>query len=121
MGGSVWMLGMARQLRIQYQGAIYRGPERSDFLRRCGLGGILEDIRASLPKDRVADACLLLAKERWLEIELAAQPKGPPVKIEITQRLRHQTARSRQWIADRQGMGSSSYVSNLLGSVDSRL
>jgi hypothetical protein len=71
--------------------------------------------------DPVEFLCLLLAKERWLEIELAAQPKGPPVKIEITQRLRHQTARSRQWIADRQGMGSSSYVSNLLGSVDSRL
>ena len=28
---------------------------------------------------------------------------------------------SRQWIADRLQMGSASYVSNLLGSVDSKL
>ena len=33
----------------------------------------------------------------------------------------HLVLESHQWIADRQGMRSSSYVSNLLGSVDSKL
>jgi hypothetical protein len=56
---------MPRQLRIQYQGAIYRGPERSDFLRRCGSGGILEDIRPSVPKDWMASACLLLDEQSF--------------------------------------------------------
>jgi hypothetical protein len=39
--------------------------------------------------------------------------------IKIPQRLRAQTSMSRQWIADRLRMGSASYVSNLLNSVDS--
>ena len=34
-------------------------------------------------------------------------------------RRRGQTAMTRQWIADRLRMGSASYVSNLLNSVDS--
>ena len=62
-----------------------------------------------------------LAKARWREMDLATRPKGHPVKIKIAQRLRHQTPMSRQWIADRLRMGSSTYVSNLLGSVDSKL
>jgi hypothetical protein len=62
-----------------------------------------------------------LAKARWREIELTTQPKGHPVKVKIAQQLRRQTPVSRQWIADRLGMGSASYVSNLLRSVDSKL
>jgi hypothetical protein len=36
-----------------------------------------------------------------------------------TWRVRRQSAMTRQWIADRLRMGSASYVSNLLNSVDS--
>jgi len=39
----------------------------------------------------------------------------------IAQQLRRQTPMSRQWIADRLRIGSASYVSNLLSSVDSKL
>jgi hypothetical protein len=62
-----------------------------------------------------------LTKAHWREIELATQPKGHPVKVKIAQQLRWQTAMSRQWIADRLRMGSLSYVSNSLASVDSKL
>jgi hypothetical protein len=62
-----------------------------------------------------------LAKARWREIDLATQPKGHRLKVRIAQQLRRQTPISRQWIADRLRMGSASYISNLLGSVDSEL
>ena len=62
-----------------------------------------------------------LGKVRWREIDLAMQPKGYRIKVEIAQRLRSQTPMNRQWIANRLRMGSSSYVSNLLASVDSKL
>jgi hypothetical protein len=62
-----------------------------------------------------------LAKARWREIDLATQPKGHRLKVGIAQLSRRQTPMSRQWIADRLRMGSASYISNLLGSVDSKL
>ena len=62
-----------------------------------------------------------LTKARWRQIDLATQPKGHPVKVKIAQQLRCQTPMSRQWIADRLRMGSSSYVSNLLTSINSKL
>ena len=62
-----------------------------------------------------------LAKARWREIDLRRQPKGDPVKVRIAHQLRMQTPMNRQWIADRLRMGSPSYVSNLLASVDSKL
>ena len=62
-----------------------------------------------------------LAKARWREIDLRRQPKGHPVKVRIARHLRMQTPMNRQWIADRLRMGSPSYVSNLLASVDSKL
>jgi hypothetical protein len=62
-----------------------------------------------------------LAKARWREIDLRRQPKGHPVKVRIAHQLRMQTPMNRQWIADRLRMGSPSYVSNLLASVDSKL
>jgi hypothetical protein len=62
-----------------------------------------------------------LVKVSWREINLTAQPKGHHVKVKIAQQLRRQTPMSRQWIADRLRMGSASYVSNLLCSVDSKL
>jgi len=62
-----------------------------------------------------------LAKARWREIDLATQPKGHHVKVKIARQLRGQTPMSRQGIADRLSMGSASYVSNLLASVDSKL
>ena len=62
-----------------------------------------------------------LAKARWRESDLATQPKGHQLKVGIAQQLRRQTPMNRQWIADRLSMGSASYVSNLLASVDSKL
>ncbi|HET6492098.1 MAG TPA: hypothetical protein VFG44_03910, partial [Burkholderiales bacterium] len=62
-----------------------------------------------------------LSKARWREIDLRRQPKGHRVKVRIARQLRMQTPMNRQWIADRLRMGSPSYVSNLLASVDSKL
>lgn len=56
---------------------------------------------------------------RWREFDLATQAKGHRVNVKIAQRLRKQTAMTRQWIANRLRMASASYVSNLLNSVDS--
>jgi hypothetical protein len=55
------------------------------------------------------------------KVDLATRPKGHPVKVKIAQQLRWQTPMSRQWIADRLRMGSASYISSLLSSVDSKL
>lgn len=65
--------------------------------------------------------CEALEKMRWREIDLAMQPKGHPRKVKIARLLRAQTPMPRHWIAQRLGMGSASYVSNLLTSVDSKL
>lgn len=64
---------------------------------------------------------MALAKVRWREIDLAVQAKGHPLKVKIARQLRSETPMSRQWIAKRLRMGSASYVSSLLGSVDSKL
>ena len=58
-----------------------------------------------------------LAAVRWREIDLARQPKGHSVKVRIARQLRLETPMSRQWIAHRLNIGSSSYVS-LLTTVD---
>jgi hypothetical protein len=58
---------------------------------------------------------------RPLHFDLATRPKGHYLKVKIAQQLRTQTPMNRQWIFDRLRMGSASYVSNLLGSVDSTL
>jgi hypothetical protein len=73
---------------------------------------------ASLAERMVREA---LAKARWREIDLATQPKGHRLKVRIAQQLRRQTPMSRQWIADWLRMGSASYISNLLGTVESEL
>jgi hypothetical protein len=65
--------------------------------------------------------CVRHSRKRWREIDLTMQSEGHRVKVKIAQQLRSQTPRSRQWIADRLRVGSASYVSNRLGSVDSKL
>jgi DNA-binding transcriptional regulator YiaG len=72
---------------------------------------------AALAERMVLEA---LAAVQWRESDLAMQAKGHPVKVEIARELRRGTPLSRQWIAQRLHMGSTSYVSNLL-SVDSKL
>jgi putative transposase len=62
-----------------------------------------------------------LARVRWKEIDLKREAKGHRAKVKIARQLREQTPMSRRWIAQRLHMGSPSYVSNLLGSVDSKL
>jgi hypothetical protein len=94
----------------------------ADKLARRGRKGERASERretdAALAERMVREA---LAKARWREVDLASQPKGHHVKVKIAQQLRRQTPMSRQGIADRPKIGSASYVSNLLSSVDSKL
>jgi hypothetical protein len=101
-----------------------RGAESrlADKLARRGRKGERASERRETDEvlaERIAREAL--TKSRWREIDLATQPKRHPVKVAIAQQLRRQTPMSRQWIADRLRMGSASYVSNLLSSVDSKL
>ena len=57
----------------------------------------------------------------WDEADLKRRPKGDLIKVGLAQTLRTQTPMTRQWIATRLHMGSASYVSALLGSVNSKL
>jgi hypothetical protein len=94
----------------------------ADKLARRGSKGERASERretdASLAEHMVREA---LAKARWREVDLATQPKGQSHQSKDAQQLRVQTPMSRQWIADRLRMGSASYVSSLLASVDSNL
>ena len=45
---------------------------------------------------------------------MASQPKAHQEKVKLARALRTQTAMTRDWIAKRLGMGSSSYVAHLL-------
>jgi len=62
-------------------------------------------VDAALAERMVREA---LAKARWREVDLASRQKGHHVKVKIAQQLRRQTPVSRQWIADRLGIGSAS-------------
>ena len=62
-----------------------------------------------------------LSAAGWTESDLPRAMKGDPVKVVLAASLRAQTPMTRRWIADRLRMGSASYVSNLLASVDSKL
>jgi REP element-mobilizing transposase RayT len=94
----------------------------ADKLARRGRSGEQagqrQETDAALAQRLVEEA---LAVARWREIDLALEPKGHPLKVEIARQLREQTPMSRRWIAERLRMGSASYVSNLLASVDSKL
>jgi len=115
-----------RQLRIEYEGAVYhllsRGDRREeifwDDLDRQAFLRLLE--RTCKRNGWEVHAYCLMSNHFHLLLE-TPQPKGHHVKVKIAQQLRSQTLMSRQWIADRLRMGSASYVSNLLGSVDSKL
>ena len=62
-----------------------------------------------------------LKEAGWTGVELTMRAKGHAVKIALARRLRAQTPMTRSWIANRLDMGSASYVSALLKSVDSKL
>jgi hypothetical protein len=62
-----------------------------------------------------------LQKLGWGEKDLKHRKKGDPHKSRIARQLREETPMSRQWIATRLNMGSASYLSALLMSVDSKL
>lgn len=62
-----------------------------------------------------------LRKLGWTGEDLERERKGHRQKIKIARQLRAETPMNRQWIATRLHMGSASYLSNLLGSVDSKL
>lgn len=62
-----------------------------------------------------------LIKRGWTENDLKRRTKGDPQKLNIARQLREQTPMSRDWIATRLHMGSASYLSALLTSVNSKL
>ena len=62
-----------------------------------------------------------LKEAGWSAADLKKRAKGDAVKVAIAKRVRAQTPMTRRWIARRLHMGSSSYVSALLGTVDSKL
>jgi REP element-mobilizing transposase RayT len=62
-----------------------------------------------------------LVKNGLTEIDLKRRKKGDALKVKIAQELREQTPMSRAWIATRLNMGSASYLSALLASVNSKL
>ncbi|MDQ6860849.1 MAG: hypothetical protein M3032_06810 [Verrucomicrobiota bacterium] len=62
-----------------------------------------------------------LREAGWTEEDVSRGPKGDPVKVALARQLRMQTSMTRSWIARRLQMGSASYVSNLVGRVDSKL
>src|SRR6266699_2290245 len=117
---------MARKLRIQYAGAIYHVMNRGDrsdpiFEDDQDRHRLLESLGQACQKTGwQVHAYCLMSNHFHLVLE-TPQPKGHHVKVKIAQQLREQTPMHRQWIADRLRMGSASYVSNLLGSVDSKL
>ncbi len=94
----------------------------ADKLMRVGRAGerALErsETDEALAERMVTEA---LEKLRWREINLARERKGHPTKVAIARELRSRTPMTRGWIARRLQMGSASYVSNLLKSVDSKL
>lgn len=94
----------------------------ADKLSRAGRKGEQASQRSETDAARAERLVLReLEKLRWREIDLASAAKGHPSKVAIARELRSQTPMTRQWIAERLGMGSASYVSNLLGGVDSKL
>jgi len=62
-----------------------------------------------------------LNKIGWTESDLKRRAKANSNKVRIACQLREQTPMTRQWIATRLCMGSPSYLSALLGTVDSKL
>ncbi len=59
-----------------------------------------------------------LSALNWTEADLSAHPKGHPVKVEIARRLRENTPMTGAWIASQLQIGSGSYLSTLLASVN---
>ncbi len=55
-----------------------------------------------------------LGRLGWTEESLRGRAKGHPGKVVIGRRLRQETTMSLKWIAERLGMGTWTYVSNLL-------
>ncbi len=54
----------------------------------------------------------------WTTMELTRRRKGDAIKVEIARQLRLLTPMTRSWIAQRLGMGSAGYLSQLLGLYD---
>ncbi len=94
----------------------------ADKLARAGRKGERASGRSetdeALAEHMVLEA---LEKLRWSELDLAQKSKGDRAKVSIAHQLRSRTPMTREWIGARLRMGSASYVSNLLSSVDSKL
>jgi putative transposase len=98
----------------------FLGPaeRKEELLKQMeGLGGenhYAEERRAS--REFLARGIIRerLEREGWTLKELRARRKGDKVKVELAERLRVETTVSLKWVAQELGMGSWTYVSNLL-------
>jgi REP element-mobilizing transposase RayT len=99
-----WFLGRAeRKAEVTRQMAGLAGENHYAEERRAGG----EAVARRIIQDRLARAgCTLQA--------LRARPKGDKLKVELAERLRAETTLSLKWLAQELGMGSWTYVSNLL-------
>ena len=90
---------MARQVRIQYPGAMYhvmsRGNRRQDIF--------LDDVDRQDFLKTLAEAC---QKTGWQEADLAFGRKRDPRKVEVAMRLRKETTLSVKQIAERLHLGT---------------
>ena len=79
--------------------------------------------RSERRESEEARAGQLLADELhrlgWAASDLASRRKGDAEKVRITRRIRQETTMTLSWIASRLHMGSWTYVSNVLKSVNS--
>ena len=103
MLGLGFTVGMARKLRVQYEGAIYhvmsRGNQRRPIVR--------EDADRVLSLKTLGEAC---GKTGW---QIHA-PKGDPGMVRLARRLRRETTMTHAWIADRLKMGTRGHLTHLL-------
>ena len=130
---------MARQLRVQYPGAIYHVMNRGDRRRPIfkdepggvemkeqlleqmgrGVGGHHggEAKRETVEQKAESIVVAELRKRRWTEGELANRRKTDAAKVKIARRLRGETVMTLDWIAQRLQMGCRHTLANCLKPV----
>ena len=116
---------MARKLRLEYPGAIYHvmnrlGNEefRQELLTQVSEKRGLWHYGAELQESAQAKAQQLISAHlkhhNWTELDLAARPKGDPLKLELAIRLSRETTMTVSWIAQRLHMGTRGHLTHLL-------
>ena len=115
---------MARKLRVEYPGAVYRVMNRGDrrepifrddqMMERLGA----EHYGGERPETATEHAEGIVAPElrrwRWSDRELEHRAKGDPEKVAIAMRLRRESQVTARWIAGRLRMGAPGHPNHLL-------